>query len=79
MTGCPACRVDHAESAVCKLDLHESGIIRIQRVFAHAFAFKCGEGFEARLNAADRADWERGEVEDMHADVTEHSFAAVLG
>ena len=58
MTGRPAGCVDDTQGAVCIFDLHESGIIRIQRVFAHAFAFEFGEGLQTGLDAADRPDRE---------------------
>ena len=58
MAGCPAGCVDDTQCAVCIFDLHERGVICIERVFAHAFAFEFGEGFQAGLNAADRPDRE---------------------
>lgn len=58
MAGRPAGCVDDTQGAVCIFDLHEGGIIRIQRVFAQAFAFDVGKGFQAGLNAADRSDRE---------------------
>lgn len=79
MSARPTGGMDGAKGAVGEFDGEHGGVVGIQDVVVDAVAGGFGEGFEFGINRADRTGGERRKIDDVDADVAEHTAAAVPG
>ena len=77
MAGGPAGRLDGAHGTVSKTYAHQRRVVGVQHVVANAVIRRFIEAGQLAVHPSDIAHREAGEIDDMHAHIAQHPFAAV--